>query len=108
MKILDVAIVCNIPPCSLYVNRRFEGTYHLHLHDGESEEQETSVQQVPSHTLVSTSADSRPLKTEIILSCETPTLIWATLHYIPYNDNFHNYRYQNFKYYKEFGILYVS
>jgi hypothetical protein len=28
---LNVAVFCDTVPCSSYVNRRFEGTYHLHL-----------------------------------------------------------------------------
>jgi hypothetical protein len=33
-------------PYSRYVNRRFGGTYHLHVQGRKSAEQETSVQQV--------------------------------------------------------------
>jgi hypothetical protein len=44
--VTNVAIVWDIAPCSPYVNRRFGGTYRLHLKDRKSAEQETSVQQV--------------------------------------------------------------
>jgi hypothetical protein len=48
----NVATFWDIPPCSPYVNRRFRGTYHLHLQGSKSAEQETGVQQVallPDH-----------------------------------------------------------
>jgi hypothetical protein len=42
----DVAIFWDIAPSTPYVNRRFGGTYHLHLQGRKSAEQETSMQQV--------------------------------------------------------------
>jgi hypothetical protein len=38
-----------IAPCSPPVNRRFGGTYHLHLQSKMSADQETSVQRVARH-----------------------------------------------------------
>jgi hypothetical protein len=38
--------IWNIAQCSLYVNRRFGETYHLHLQGTKSAKQETSLQQV--------------------------------------------------------------
>jgi hypothetical protein len=46
MVVTNVVIFWDIAPCSQYVNRRFEGTYHLRLQDRKSDEQETTVQQV--------------------------------------------------------------
>jgi hypothetical protein len=39
---MNVAIFWDIEPCSPYVNRRFGGTYHLHLQVWKSAEQETA------------------------------------------------------------------
>jgi hypothetical protein len=46
---MNLAILWDIEQFSLYVNRRFGGTYHLHLQGKESTEQETSLQQVGRH-----------------------------------------------------------
>jgi hypothetical protein len=52
---MNVAIFWDIPPCSLYVNRRFGGAHCFYLQGEQSAEKETSVQQVvtvfivPSH-----------------------------------------------------------
>jgi hypothetical protein len=43
---MNVAIFWETATSSLYVNRRFGGTYHLHLRGRKSAAQETSVQQV--------------------------------------------------------------
>jgi hypothetical protein len=43
---MNVAIFWAIAPCSAYVNKRFGGTYHLHLQGRKSAEQETSLQQL--------------------------------------------------------------
>jgi hypothetical protein len=43
---MNVAIFWDIAPSNPYVNGRFGGTYHLHLHSRKSSEQETSVQQL--------------------------------------------------------------
>jgi hypothetical protein len=43
--ITNVIVFWDISPCSPYVNRRFGGTYHLHLQGRKSAEQETSVYQ---------------------------------------------------------------
>jgi hypothetical protein len=43
---MNVAIFWDLAPCSPYVNRRFGGTYHLHLQGRKSLRQETSDQQV--------------------------------------------------------------
>jgi hypothetical protein len=42
---LNVAILWDMPPQSPYVNRRFGGTYHLHLQGRISAQQEIKVQQ---------------------------------------------------------------
>jgi hypothetical protein len=49
--VMNVAIFWDVAQCSLFVNRRFGGTYHLLLQGWKSAEQETSVQQVsrPKH-----------------------------------------------------------
>jgi hypothetical protein len=47
--IMNVAIFWGRRRVNPYVNQRFGGTYHLHLQDWKSAEQETSVQQVPRH-----------------------------------------------------------
>jgi hypothetical protein len=49
---MNVAIIWDIAPCGPYVNRCFEGTYHLHLHGPKSAEQETNVWQVANPTTV--------------------------------------------------------
>jgi hypothetical protein len=41
-----VAVFWDIAQCSPNANRRFEGTYQLHLQGRKSAEQETSVRQV--------------------------------------------------------------
>jgi hypothetical protein len=41
-----VSIFWYIAPCSPYVNRRFEGTYHIHLQGRKSAKQETSGYQL--------------------------------------------------------------
>jgi hypothetical protein len=41
--VMITAIFRDIAPCSPYMNRRFGGTYHLHLQGRISAEQETSV-----------------------------------------------------------------
>jgi hypothetical protein len=43
--IMNVVILWNITLSSPYVNRRFRGTYYLHLQGGKSTEQETSLQE---------------------------------------------------------------
>jgi hypothetical protein len=43
---MNVAIFCDIRPCSPYVNWRFGGTYNLHLQGKNSAEQETRVKPV--------------------------------------------------------------
>jgi hypothetical protein len=40
---MKVAIFWDISQCSLHMNQRFGGTYHLHLQDKKSAEQETYV-----------------------------------------------------------------
>jgi hypothetical protein len=42
----ETVVFCDITPCSLYVNRRFGGTFNLHLQRQESTDQETNVQQL--------------------------------------------------------------
>jgi hypothetical protein len=42
---MNAAIFWDIAPCSPYVERRFRGTYHLHLQGKELAEQGTSLQQ---------------------------------------------------------------
>jgi hypothetical protein len=44
--VMNVAIFCDIAPCSPYVNRSFGRKYRLHLQDRKSTEQGTTVQQV--------------------------------------------------------------
>jgi hypothetical protein len=46
---MNVTISFDTAPCNPYVNRRFEVTYNLHLQRRKSDEQETSVKQMPSH-----------------------------------------------------------
>jgi hypothetical protein len=41
--IIHIAVLWEKAPCSTYVNRRFGGTYHLHLQGRKSAKQETSV-----------------------------------------------------------------
>jgi hypothetical protein len=50
---VNVDIFCDIEPCSQEANRRFGGTYRLHLLGGKSAEQETGVQQVARQGTVS-------------------------------------------------------
>jgi hypothetical protein len=47
-EIMNVAIFWDITPYSPYANRRFGGTYQLHLRGRKSDKQEISV---PSHLL---------------------------------------------------------
>jgi hypothetical protein len=47
---LNVAIFWDIAPCSLYVNRRFEGMYQLHLQGITISRAKNSVQEVPRQT----------------------------------------------------------
>jgi hypothetical protein len=49
---MNVAIFWDIQSCSPYVNRRFGGTFHLHLQGRKSAEQDTSVQVVARPTAV--------------------------------------------------------
>jgi hypothetical protein len=73
--------------CSPYVSRRFGGTYHLHIQGRKSDEQETSVQQVPSKrrfTYELYGAVSQKMATFICIAVITsnPTLCFsATLQY---------------------------
>jgi hypothetical protein len=48
---VNIAIFWDTAPCSQFVNRRFGGTYHLHIQGKKSTEEEASVQQIPSHLL---------------------------------------------------------
>jgi hypothetical protein len=48
---MNVTILWDIAPCSPYVNRRFKGTYHLHLQGRKSAGQETSIEQVARQLL---------------------------------------------------------
>jgi hypothetical protein len=49
---MNVAISCDITPCSSYVNRRFGGTFYLHLQCRKSVEQRTSLQQMARHNSI--------------------------------------------------------
>jgi hypothetical protein len=40
--VTNVAIFWDIAPCTPYVNRRFGGTYHLHLQGRKSTEQDSA------------------------------------------------------------------
>jgi hypothetical protein len=48
---MDVTIFWDIVLCFQYVNRRFGGTYNLHIQDRKSSQKETSVQQVARQIL---------------------------------------------------------
>jgi hypothetical protein len=37
-ELLKIAIFWDMMPCSLFINQRFKGTYHLHLHGLKSDE----------------------------------------------------------------------
>jgi hypothetical protein len=52
------AIFWHIAPCSLYVNRRFSGTYYLHLQGRKSAQQENSVYQVASYVNITTAVST--------------------------------------------------
>jgi hypothetical protein len=43
LVVMKIVIFLDIASCSPYMNRRFEGKYHLHLQGRKSAEQETSV-----------------------------------------------------------------
>jgi hypothetical protein len=44
--VMNVAIFNDLALCSLYVNRRWRGMYHLHIQHRKSAENETRMQQV--------------------------------------------------------------
>jgi hypothetical protein len=48
---MKVAIFWDIAPCSLYMNRRFGGTYHLYLQGRKSAKQNNQRAQLPSYLL---------------------------------------------------------
>jgi hypothetical protein len=67
----NVTNICDILSCSSYVKRRFEGTYHLHLHGRKSTEEETSLQQVTKHMLTTRSVFVSIPIMEVICSSHT-------------------------------------
>jgi hypothetical protein len=60
--VMNVAMSLDIAPCSPYANRHFGRTYRLHLQGRKSAEEETSMQQVARHCLVSFSLDNLILR----------------------------------------------
>jgi hypothetical protein len=87
--------------CRPYVDRRFGGTYHLHVQGRKSAEQETGLQQVARHLL---HAALFTLKMEVIHSSETSVHIRTIRRYILEEGNLHNYRCQNLKSYIYYHI----
>jgi hypothetical protein len=91
---LKSTIFWYITPCSPFrVNRRFVGTYHLHLHGRKINKQQTSVKagskQSPGY-----------LKMEAICSTETSVDIQRTTRrYIPEDSTLYNHRCENLKSY---------
>jgi hypothetical protein len=77
------AIFSYIAPCIPYVNRRFGGKYHLHIH---VENQPKTSHLLQAGFLVRLIFD---LKMEGIHSSETSVHIWTTRRYIPEGGNSH-------------------
>jgi hypothetical protein len=90
----------DMTPCSLLsVNRRFGGTYRLHLQGRRNKfSKKPARKQVPSRALVSCSAYSSTLKMEaIFLSEMSVDSQRTTRRHIPEDDTLHNHRCENLK-----------
>jgi hypothetical protein len=86
MSLLKNAVFWDVAPCRSYVNRRFGGTYRLHLQGRKIRERETSVS-MWLHA-ASSLTDFSTLKMEAIRSSETSVHIRSTRHHIPEDDFF--------------------
>jgi hypothetical protein len=93
--VMKSTIFLDITPCSpLKVNRRFAGTYRLHLQgrgiSRERNQHERRWQAEPASTLISCSAYSSTLKMEAICSSETSVdFQQTTRRYFPKDSTLH-------------------
>jgi hypothetical protein len=88
-----IIIFWEMTPCGSYKNRRFGGSYRLHI---QGVWVQTSTERVVSSCIDS---DSYTLKMEAIRSSETSVLIRATRQYFPEDDKHHSHRRGNLKSY---------
>jgi hypothetical protein len=86
------AVFWDVVPCRYCVNRRFRGTYGLHLHSRKIRERGTRV----SRWLL---ADFSTLKMEAIRSSETSVYTICRRHHIPEDGILHSHRSENLKSY---------
>jgi hypothetical protein len=101
-------VVWNVAQGWSCVNRRFGGTYRLHLQGRKIRERGSSLSrwlslQPPTHA-ASSFADFSALKLEAIRSCETSVHTRSTLRPIPEDDILHSHRRENLRSY----ILYLQ
>jgi hypothetical protein len=75
------AVFWDVAPCRSCLNRRFGGTYHIHLQSRKISERGTS-RWLPAHA-ASSLADFSTLKMKVILSCETSVYTRPTRPHIP-------------------------
>jgi hypothetical protein len=86
-------------PCGSYKNRRFGGSYRLHLHGARVREAQSLCLYKSLQLRSVTSSHSCTLKMEAIRSSETSVLIRATRCHFPEDDNHHSHRRGNLKSY---------
>jgi hypothetical protein len=87
------AVFWDVAPCSSCMNRRFGGTYRLHLQGRKIRERVTSVSKwlnTPSHA-GSLLMDVSTLKMVVIRSCETSVLARTTRRNVPECGILHNH-----------------
>jgi hypothetical protein len=77
------SVFWDMAPCRSYVNRRFGGTYRLHLKDRKIRVRRTSVSRWLQSAAGSSHADFSTLKMEAIRSSETLVHTRYTLRHIP-------------------------
>jgi hypothetical protein len=100
-------IVRDITPCSpLKVNRRFGGTYRLHLQGRKLSQPRNQLCLPHDFTLFSCSFYSSALKMEAMCSSETSVgFQQTTRRYIPEDNILHNHRCENLKSYVRNDVL---
>jgi hypothetical protein len=97
------AVFLDVAACTSCVNRRFGGTYRLHLQGSKIRERRTGVTelilQAPAHA-GSSLADFCTLKMEAIRSSETSVYTRSTRRHIQQNGILHSHHRENLKSYK--------
>jgi hypothetical protein len=95
---LKNSLFWDVAPCKSCVNRRFGGTYHLHLQGGKIRERNPAW----------AAADFSALKMEAIRSSEMSVHIRSTQRHIPEDGILHSHRCENLKSYISLWIWVVD